>query len=85
VEKVFSKLELDYKKHIIVDPQYFRPTEVDVLLGDSTKAQKMLGWKPKVSFEKLIDMMIAADLELAKKEKTLLDAGFHPSSSEKMM
>ena len=85
VEKVFSKLNLDYKKHIVVDPQYFRPTEVDVLLGDSTKAQKMLGWKPKVSFEKLIDMMIAADLELAKKEKTLLDAGFHCNNSENIM
>ncbi len=75
-ETVFRKLDLDYKKYVEVDPQYFRPTEVDVLLGDSTKAQAVLGWKPKVSFEKLIDMMIACDLELAKKEKTLVDAGF---------
>ncbi len=85
VEKVFRKLDLDYHKHVVVDPQYFRPTEVDVLLGDSSKAQKMLGWKPKVSFEQLIDMMIAADLELAKKEKTLVDAGFKCSSSENMI
>jgi GDPmannose 4,6-dehydratase len=76
VEKVFSKLDLDYNKHVVVDPRYFRPTEVDVLLGDASKARKILGWKPKVSFEKLIDMMIAADLELAKKEKILIDAGF---------
>lgn len=75
-EKVFAKLGLDYQKHVEVDSRYFRPTEVDVLLGDSTKAQKTLGWKPKVSFDKLIDMMIAADLELAQKEKTLVDAGF---------
>lgn len=85
VEKVFSKLDLDYKKHVVVDPQYFRPTEVDVLLGDSTKAQKILGWKPKVSFEKLIDMMIAADLELARKEKTLVDAGFQSGNNENLV
>jgi GDPmannose 4,6-dehydratase len=84
VEKVFSKLNLDYNKHVEVDPRYFRPTEVDVLLGDSTKAREMLGWKPKVSFEKLIDMMIAADLELAKKEKTLIEAGFQCNGSERI-
>jgi GDPmannose 4,6-dehydratase len=84
VEKVFSKLNLDYNKHVEVDSRYFRPTEVDVLLGDSTKARKMLGWKPKVSFEKLIDMMIAADLELAKKEKTLIEAGFQCNGSERI-
>jgi GDPmannose 4,6-dehydratase len=84
VEKVFSKLNLDYNKHVEVDPRYFRPTEVDVLLGDSTKARNLLGWKPKVSFEKLIDMMIAADLELAKKEKTLIEAGFQCNGSERI-
>jgi len=75
-ETVFQKLDLDYKEYVETDPRYFRPTEVDVLLGDATKAQKILGWKPKVSFDQLIDMMIEADLELANKEKTLLDAGY---------
>ena len=75
-EKVFQKLNLDYKEYVETDPRYFRPTEVDVLLGDSTKAQKILGWKPKVSFEQLIDMMVGSDLEMANKEKTLLDAGY---------
>ena len=75
-EIVFNKLNLDYKKYVAIDQRYFRPTEVDALLGDSTKARKVLGWQPKVSFEKLIDMMIDADMELAQKEKTLLDAGF---------
>ncbi len=75
-EKVFQKLELDYEEYVEIDQRYFRPTEVDVLLGDSTKARKKLGWAPKVTFEQLIDMMIEADLELAKKEKTLLDAGY---------
>ncbi|MBW2005458.1 MAG: GDP-mannose 4,6-dehydratase [Deltaproteobacteria bacterium] len=76
-EKVFQKLELDYKEYVETDARYFRPTEVDVLLGDSSKAQKVLEWKPKVSFDQLIDMMIKADLELANKEKTLQDAGYN--------
>lgn len=76
LESVFHKLDLDYKKYVVIDERYFRPTEVDVLLGDSGKARKALGWQPKVSFENLIDMMIAADMELAQREKTLVDAGF---------
>ena len=81
-EKVFAKLGLDYQQHVAIDPRYFRPTEVDVLLGDATKARKALGWQPKVGFEQLIDMMIAADLETAKKEKTLLDAGYAGSNCQ---
>ena len=76
LEKVFQKLDLDIEKHVAIDSRYFRPTEVDVLLGDATKARKKLGWKPKVSFEQLVDMMVASDLEIAKKEKTLSDAGY---------
>ncbi len=83
-EKVFSKLGLDYARYVAVDPRYFRPTEVDVLLGDASRANKALGWHPKVSFDQLVDMMIAADLELAKKEKTLVDAGFSCSNSERI-
>jgi len=49
-EKVFQKLELDYNEYVAIDKRYFRPTEVDVLLGDSTKARKKLGWAPKVTF-----------------------------------
>ena len=80
-EKVFTKLDLDYNEFVSVDPRYFRPTEVDVLLGDASKAKKALGWKPKITFDALIDMMIATDMELAKKEKTLLDAGFACSAN----
>jgi GDPmannose 4,6-dehydratase len=83
-EKVFSRLDLDYNKYVSVDPRYFRPTEVDVLLGDASKAKKALGWKPKITFDALIDMMIATDMELAKKEKTLLDAGFSCNNSERL-
>ena len=76
VEKVFQKLDMDYHQYVEVDPRYFRPTEVDVLLGDSSKARKNLGWEPKVSFDNLIDMMVQADVELASREKTLRDAGY---------
>ena len=74
-EKVFEKLDLDYKKYVDIDRKYFRPSEVDVLLGDASRARKALGWAPKVGFEQLIDMMIDADMEIARKEKTLVDAG----------
>ena len=83
-EKVFIRLDLDYNKYVSIDPRYFRPTEVDVLLGDASKAKKALGWKPKITFDALIDMMIATDMELAKKEKTLLDAGFSCNNSERL-
>ncbi|OGP68357.1 MAG: GDP-mannose 4,6-dehydratase [Deltaproteobacteria bacterium RBG_16_44_11] len=84
-EKVFAKLNLDYNKHVVIDPRYFRPTEVDVLLGDADKAKKTLGWKPKINFNELIDMMVTADLELAKKEKTLVDAGFPCTNSQRII
>jgi GDPmannose 4,6-dehydratase len=74
-EKVFEKLDLDYKKYVDIDHKYFRPSEVDVLLGDASKARKAFGWTPKVRFEQLVDMMIEADMEIARKEKTLVDAG----------
>jgi GDPmannose 4,6-dehydratase len=75
-QKVFGKLDLDYQKYVFIDPRYFRPTEVDVLLGDASKAKRALNWQPKITFDGLIDMMVANDLELARKEKTLVDAGF---------
>jgi GDPmannose 4,6-dehydratase len=58
---------------------------VDVLLGDSSKARKALGWEPKVSFDKLIDMMIAADMEQAKREKTLRDAGYDCTGNGRLL
>ena len=64
---------LDGKKIIKIDPNYFRPTEVDNLLGDASKAKKKLKWKPKISFEKLVQEMIDEDLKLAKIEKQSID------------
>jgi len=85
VERVFQKLDMDYQKYVVIDPRYFRPTEVDILLGDPTKAKKTLGWNPRVNFDQLIDMMVAADLEQAGKEKTLCDAGYNPTGNHRMI
>ena len=75
VEKVFSRLELDWQEYVEIDPRYFRPAEVDLLLGDASKAKKALSWKPKVEIDELVEMMVEHDLELARQEKTLKDAG----------
>ena len=64
------------KTLIEVDPRYFRPAEVDLLLGDSTKARTELGWKPTYDLRALVKDMVASDLELAKKEKTLKEQGY---------
>jgi GDPmannose 4,6-dehydratase len=66
---------LDWKKHVETDPRYLRPTEVDALCGDASKARTRLGWEPKVSFEQLVAIMVDHDLELAQQERTLADAG----------
>ena len=67
------------KTLIEVDPRYFRPAEVDLLLGDSSKARKEIGWKPEYSLRDLVKEMVQSDLELAKKEKTLKDHGYKVS------
>jgi len=74
-ERAFGRVDLDYNDYVEIDPRYYRPAEVDLLWGDPTKAKKQLGWVPKVGFEGLVDMMVDADLELAAREKTLIDAG----------
>jgi GDPmannose 4,6-dehydratase len=51
----------------MVDPKYFRPSEVDLLLGDASKAKKILGWKPEVSFDELVEQMVEADIALVDK------------------
>lgn len=59
-----------------VDPRYFRPTEVEILLGDPSKARKILGWEPKVTFKELVKLMVARDLELFRKDILCREAGF---------
>jgi GDPmannose 4,6-dehydratase len=63
VEESFGYAGLDWKKHVVVDEKYFRPSEVDVLLGDPTKAKTVLGWQPRVTFKALVKMMVDADME----------------------
>jgi GDPmannose 4,6-dehydratase len=79
LDVAFSHLGLDWKKHVEVDPRYFRPSEVDHLCGDPGKAKKALGWEPIVHFQDLVKMMVDHDLELARQEKTLRDAGHVPA------
>jgi GDPmannose 4,6-dehydratase len=62
LEVAFSCLDLDWQKYVVVDPKYFRPAEVDLLLGDPSKARSELGWTPKVNFEGLVRLMVDADL-----------------------
>ncbi|MBW1740241.1 MAG: GDP-mannose 4,6-dehydratase [Deltaproteobacteria bacterium] len=73
--RVFSRLDLDWRQCVETDPRYFRPTEVDELLGNPEKAMKKLGWRPKVDIDALVEMMIESDMELARQEKTLREAG----------
>jgi GDPmannose 4,6-dehydratase len=61
-------LDLDWKQYVEIDPRYFRPAEVDLLLGDSTKARETLGWRPRTSFKQLVQMMVDADMALAERE-----------------
>jgi GDPmannose 4,6-dehydratase len=69
LEWTFGKLDLDYRDFVEFDQRYMRPSEVDVLLGDPTKARERLGWKPEVNIHGLIQMMVDHDLELARREK----------------
>jgi GDPmannose 4,6-dehydratase len=66
---------VDWTKCVGTDPRYFRPTEVDSLCGDSSRARAKLGWKPKVNFQELVRKMVDCDMELARRERTLLAAG----------
>ena len=75
VEAAFEHVQLDWKEHVVVDSKYFRPTEVDALEGDASKARRQLGWEPSVSFPQLVAMMVDHDLDLARQERTLLDSG----------
>jgi GDPmannose 4,6-dehydratase len=70
-ELAFDYLGLDWRDHVVVDPRFLRPADVDFLVADATKARTKLGWEPTVSFEELIQMMVDADLELLKRENNL--------------
>ncbi len=66
IEIAFARAGLDWRKHVVQDPAFMRPAEVDHLLGDSSKAHRMLGWKPEIEFEGLVNMMVDSDIALLK-------------------
>jgi len=78
LDEVFGILNLDWKKYVEIDPRYFRPAEVDLLLGDAAKARAELGWKPVVTFKSLAKMMTEADWEMAKRERVISDHAARP-------
>ena len=74
-ERAFARLGLDHRDFVAIDPRYHRPAEVDLLVGSSAKARRELGWRPRVSFDGLLAMMVDADLELARREHAARGAG----------
>ena len=58
----FDHVGLDWEKHVVVDPKFYRPAEVDLLVGDPSKAKRLLGWEPSVTFQELVRIMVDADL-----------------------
>lgn len=74
-ERAFGHVGLDYRDFVEIDPKYFRPAEVEQLLGDPSKAKRQLGWSPQTTVDELARMMVETDLDLARREKTLRDAG----------
>jgi len=74
LDEAFGYLQLNWKKYVEIDPRYFRPTEVDLLLGDSAKARQKLGWRPRVSFQELVHMMVDADLQAESPRTTVSSA-----------
>jgi GDPmannose 4,6-dehydratase len=65
LEEAFAYAGLDWKEHVKIDPKYFRPTEVESLIADASKAKKMLGWESKITFRELVRIMVDADMEEA--------------------
>ena len=83
VEKTFNFLDLNWEEFVQTSEKYYRPNEVDYLLGDPSKAKKDLGWSPKTDLDKLVEIMVESDLNLAKREKVLIDEGLIEPTWEK--
>lgn len=74
VEEAFARVGLDWREHVVVDERFVRPAEVDLLLGDPTRAKETLGWIPRVTFKGLVDMMVDADMERVAREMAFRNA-----------
>jgi GDPmannose 4,6-dehydratase len=77
VEFAFAEVGLDWEQYVEIDSRYLRPTEVDALQGDASKARQRLNWRPRVAFKELVSMMVQYDLDLAKREGILRSAGYN--------
>jgi GDPmannose 4,6-dehydratase len=77
LEVAAEHVGVNWRKHVELDERYFRPTEVDFLQGDASKAREKLGWTPEVNFRQLVCEMVDSDLELARQEQTLIRSGHH--------
>ncbi|HEX7772773.1 MAG TPA: GDP-mannose 4,6-dehydratase, partial [Pyrinomonadaceae bacterium] len=81
LDEAFTYLDLDWKEFVETDPRYYRPAEVDILLGDAAKARRVLGWKPKVGFKELVRLMVDHDLNLARLEALQKANGHVPQAN----
>ena len=81
LDEVFGYLDLDWRPYVEKDPRYYRPAEVDILLGDASKAKRQLGWEPTVTFRQLARMMIDEDMKLARREAILKEHGEEPCAT----
>jgi GDPmannose 4,6-dehydratase len=70
-EAAFGYVDLDWQDYVVQDPRFMRPAEVDILIGDASKARRVLGWEPRYSFTEMVELMVDADLALLKEENGL--------------
>ena len=66
-ERAFAEVDLDYRKYVVTDERFYRPAEVDQLVGDASKARNILGWQPEYNFEELISEMVQSDMEIVSR------------------
>jgi GDPmannose 4,6-dehydratase len=66
LDLAFGHVNIDWQKHVEIDPRYYRPAEVDILIGDASKAKKQLNWEPKTKFSELVKLMVDADVKLLR-------------------
>ncbi len=78
LDETFGYLDLDWHDSVVIDTRYYRPAEVDILLGDASKARKVLGWEPEVDFQHLVRLMVDHDLDLARQELAQKEHGPSP-------
>jgi len=75
LDETFGYLDLDWHEYVEIDPRYYRPTEVDLLIGDASKARRAFGWEPKISFRDMVRLMVDHDLKTAHRERAVRDTG----------